>query len=124
MGAVGPALGSARIRHTAAPPRDLRIVPLSTSPKNLTQNDRHFICFRNTRDDVPWWCSDPAEGRSFSAVEWVASERGLRRDTAKTLLLFLDSLGAESLDGTHGDARGALPPSMTIVEFERGSARR
>ena len=109
-----------------APPDldDLRVVPISGSPKNLTQDERHFICFRNTRDDAPLWCSEPVEGRSFSATTWVSAERAHRRDTAKTLASLLDSLGAESLDRMRGDPRGVLPSCMTIVEFESGSVRR
>lgn len=51
--------------------RKLRMVPISSAPQNMLNNERHFLIFRKEDDPSPLWCSEPKEGLAYSCKDWI-----------------------------------------------------
>ena len=49
----------------------LRLIPVKDAPSTIRRNERHFIAFQEP-NTVPYWCSDPVEGKGFSFEEWAS----------------------------------------------------
>jgi len=96
----------------------LRIVPLAGAPTGYASNQEHYICFQDELAPAIW-CSDPVQGESFSAREWIGRNRSLLRLDAVGLLGLLDRLLSAQLEErerSFGEGP-LLPQSLTLVEF-------
>jgi hypothetical protein len=112
----------------------LRCVDITTSPTGWATNQRHFLAFQTETDPSPFWCSDPAEGKSVSFDEWAFRQDNSspKKMTGNQLHHFVTmvhdairDIGGSRIRALEADCwqRGIdpipklMPSSFTIMEF-------
>ena len=104
----------------------LRLVDITTSTISLTSDERHFITFQTEDDPSPLWCSDPIKGTSYGypkapKMELMDGEAIYEQIIAAYSAIKYDKheIATEDQLIKNEDIFEIIPPSLTIVEFER-----
>src|SRR5262249_19187513 len=95
----------------------LMIVDVKSAPKNITQNDRHFIAFQSNSDASPVWCSEPYPGEGYRASKWIDSDSGPKPQTGEQIKTLIGRI-LSALD--RPSTRDMwIPRSFTVLSFKK-----
>ena len=108
---------------------DLRFVDIKTAPKGWATNASHFLCFQDSTDQIPMWCSEPTPGLAYSMSDLFENEllpRRLEAEEAITLIHnaveAIAKFSENQIAGyrrAEGNCASWLPDCFALIEFEQ-----